>query len=73
MPEVVLHRLDIVAILQRNNGEGMTQVMKTPFGHPQFDRKCFEGLIDRDMHQVAAEVVGKDQMIGVVPRVNFAP
>ena len=63
MTEIFLHGLDVVAALDRGNGKGVTQIVKTSGWCPNVSDNAFEAVIHGSIRQIAAGLVGEYEAV----------
>ena len=59
MPQISLHRFDIISVLERQDGVGMTQVVHPGIGGADRDRQLLEVIVYGLGMQMSAELIGE--------------
>ena len=70
MTKVFLNRLYIITVLQRGDGKAVPEIVKPHFGDTDLLSDLFELLVYRLVEDVPSNLVGKDEIIGVVPELT---
>ena len=70
MAKVFLNRLYIITMLQRGDGKAVPEIVKPHFGDTDLLSDPFELLVYRLVEDVPSNLVGKDEIIGVVPELT---
>lgn len=63
MSEVFLHRLNVVAALDRGNGESMTQIVEACGRCADVSDDTLEAVVHSSIRQIAAGLVGKYEAV----------
>ena len=67
MSKVLLNRLDIIAVFQRDDCISMTKVMETKIRKSKFCDNPLKLPVYRAVDQMSTKLVGKDQIHGIGP------
>ena len=67
MSKIVLNGLDVISIFNSCYSIGMTQIMETSFFQSQFANNFFEVLVDCNMRQMPALLIGEHKVVFVFP------
>lgn len=70
MAEIFLNGLHVVTVLQRGNSEAMPQIVKPHFGNTDLFSDPFELLVQRLVEDGLADLIGKDEIVRVVPELT---